>query len=141
MARRNARKASLSLKAVEAARPHGSEYTLWDGTLPHFGLRVYPSGRKSYIVQTRAHGRMRKITLGRFPELGLTEARRDAAAVLSRIWNAETLARVTLLPDPGPGGKLNTDLEGRDDKADEAAIFAGIQGTVGCPAVGAGCDA
>ena len=48
---------------------------------------------------------------------------------------------LTLLLDPGPGGKLNTDLEGRDDKADEAAIFAGIQGTVGCPAVGAGCDA
>ena len=50
-------------------------------------------------------------------------------------WNKQIL---TLLPDPGPGGKLNTDLEGRDDKADEAAIFAGIQGTVGCPAVGAG---
>ena len=32
---------------------------------------------------------------------------------------------LTLLPDPGPGGKLTTDLEGRDDKADEAAIFAG----------------
>ena len=46
-----------------------------------------------------------------------------------------------LLPDPGPGGKLNTDLGGRDDKADEAAIFAGIQGTVGCPVVAAGCDA
>ena len=30
---------------------------------------------------------------------------------------------MTLLPDPGPGGKLNTDLEGRDDKADEAAIL------------------
>lgn len=85
MARRKPRKASLSLKAVEAARPHGAEYTLWDGTLPHFGLRVHPSGRKSYIVQTRAHGRMRKITLGHFPELGLTEARRDAAAVLSRM--------------------------------------------------------
>ena len=38
---------------------------------------------------------------------------------------------LTLLPDPGPGGKLNTDLEGRDDKADEATIFAGIQETVG----------
>ena len=46
-----------------------------------------------------------------------------------------------LLPDPGPGAKLNAALEGRDDKADEAAIFAGIQGTVGCPAVAAGCDA
>ena len=32
-------------------------------------------------------------------------------------------------------------LEGRDDKADEAAIFAGIQGTVGYSAVAAGCDA
>ena len=52
-----------------------------------------------------------------------------------------TALTMTLLPDPGPGGKLNTDLEGRDDKAEEAAIFAGIQGTVGCPAVGAGCDA
>ena len=48
---------------------------------------------------------------------------------------------LTLLLDPGPGGKLNTDLEGQDDKADEAAVFAGIQGTVGCPAVGAWCDA
>ena len=46
-----------------------------------------------------------------------------------------------LLPDPGPGGKLNADLEGRDGKADEAAIFTGIQETVGCPAVGAGFDA
>ncbi len=26
-----------------------------------------------------------------------------------------------VLSDPGPGGKLNADLVGRDDKADEAA--------------------
>jgi hypothetical protein len=26
-----------------------------------------------------------------------------------------------LLPEAGPGGKLDTDLEGRDDEADEAA--------------------
>ena len=36
-----------------------------------------------------------------------------------------TNRRMTLLQDSGPGGKLN-DLEGRDDRADEAAIFAGI---------------
>ena len=53
----------------------------------------------------------------------------------------ELFLPLTLLPDPGPGGKLTTDLEGRDNKADEAAIFAGIQGTIGCPAVAAGCDA
>ncbi len=49
--------------------------------------------------------------------------------------------QLTLLPDPGPGGKLDPELEGRDDETDKAAIFAGIQGTVGCPAVGGGCDA
>ena len=37
-----------------------------------------------------------------------------------------TNRRMTLLQDSGPGGKLNTDLEGRDDRADGAAIFAGI---------------
>ena len=33
---------------------------------------------------------------------------------------------------------MSADLEGRDDKADEAAILAGIHGTDGCLAVGAG---
>ena len=30
---------------------------------------------------------------------------------------------LTLLPDPGPGGKLNTDLEGRDDKAENGGAI------------------
>ena len=34
------------------------------------------------------------------------------------------LGSLTLLPDPGPGGKLNADLEGRDDKADAPGRFA-----------------
>ena len=42
--------------------------------------------------------------------------------VLTKIAQYGTKGHLTLLPDPGPGGKLNTDLEGRDDKADEAAI-------------------
>ena len=32
------RRAGLSLKAVQTVRPQGSEYALWDGSLPHFGL-------------------------------------------------------------------------------------------------------
>ena len=46
-------------------------------------------GRQSFIVQTRAHGRMRKITLGRFPEMGIKQARREAAALLARLWGGE----------------------------------------------------
>ena len=35
---------------------------------------------------------MRKITLGRFPELGVKTARRDAARVLARLWSGEDVA-------------------------------------------------
>ena len=34
---------------------------------------------------------------------------------------AESMMVLTLLLDPGPGGKLNADLVGRDDKADKTA--------------------
>ena len=84
--RNRARTPRLSVAAIAAARPRSSEYTLWDGKLGSFGLRVHPSGAKSFIVQTRVRGRMRKFTIGRYPDTGLTEARQEAAAVLARIW-------------------------------------------------------
>jgi hypothetical protein len=49
--------------------------------------------------------------------------------------------RLTLLPNSGPVGKVPTDLEGCDDEADEAAVFAGVQGAGGCAPSGAGGDA
>ena len=85
-------KARLSLNAIIAARPGKAEYTLWDGALAHFGLRVHPSGARSFVVQTRVHGRMRKITLGRFPDMRITEARKEAATTLARIWVGGTVA-------------------------------------------------
>ena len=80
------RKPRLSHKTITAAKPKRSEYMLWDGTLSHFGLRVHPSGVRSFIVQTRVHGRMRKVTLGRFPEMSLARARREAASALALLW-------------------------------------------------------
>ena len=82
----------LGANAIAAAKPAAKEYTLWDGTLGHFGVRVHPSGVRSFIVQTRVRGRMRKITLGRFPEMGIGKARREAATVLARLWGGEAVA-------------------------------------------------
>ena len=87
-----ARKPRLSVATVAAARPRASEYTLWDGKLGSFGLRVHPSGAKSFIVQTRVRGRMRKFTIGRYPDTGLSEARQEAAAILARIWTGKEMA-------------------------------------------------
>ncbi len=85
------RHSRLTVNAIVAAKPGAKEYALWDSTLAHFGVRVHPSGIRSFIVQTRAQGRMRKITLGRFPEMGLEKARREAAAVLVRLWGGEAV--------------------------------------------------
>ena len=91
------------------------------------GHKIYgPQGTGALFVRHTLLDRMGRLIHGGGQQNGLRSG---------------TVPVLTLLPDPGPGGKLNTDLEGGDDKAEEAAIFAGIQGTVGCPAVGAGCDA
>ena len=87
-------------KAIAAARPRQTEYTLWDGALAHFGVRVHPSGVKSFIVQTRVRGRMRKLTLGRVPETSLVDARREAAAVMARVWTGEAVAPVRKVKPP-----------------------------------------
>lgn len=79
----------LSVKGIATAKPRGTEYTLWDTQLAHFGVRVQPSGVKSFIIETRVNERMRKITLGRFPELSLDAARREGAAVLARLSGGE----------------------------------------------------
>ena len=57
------RKPRLGPRAIAAAKRRAAEYTLWDGAITHFGVRVHPSGVKSFIVQARVAGRMRKLTL------------------------------------------------------------------------------
>lgn len=41
----------LTKRFVEAVEPQRKGHVVWDGELPGFGLRVYPSGKRSYIVQ------------------------------------------------------------------------------------------
>jgi len=50
----------------------------WDEDIQGFGLRVEPSGIKSYIVQYRQNGRSRRMTLGRLGVLTAEEARKLA---------------------------------------------------------------
>ena len=89
--RTKAKKHRLTRRAILAARPGEKEYMIWDGTLSHFGLRVQPTGARSFVVQVRVHGRMRKFTLGRFPDMGVARAKEEAAALLGRIWAGEVI--------------------------------------------------
>lgn len=95
----------ITKSAVDAAKPAASEYTLWDGELAGFGLRVMPSGRKSYIVKYRVGGgraaQQRKVTLGAHGVLTPVQAREKAKDILASARFGDDAGR-TLRPGGAP---------------------------------------
>ena len=62
----------LTIKSIKSYRYEGdgmSRDVRWDTNLPGFGLRIYPSGRKGFVISYRADGRKRMMTLGNFGTL------------------------------------------------------------------------
>ena len=70
----------LTKRAVDAlTAPDQGQTFLWDGELRGFGIRVIPSGLKSFILQYRnAEGRSRRIAIGRYGILTVDKARDQA---------------------------------------------------------------
>jgi integrase len=60
-----------------------SEAFAWDSELAGFGLRLQGQ-RRTYVVQYRANGRTRRVTLGPIERLTLTQAREAARRLLAR---------------------------------------------------------
>ncbi len=78
----------LTKRAVDAAQPTSRTYVVYDNTLPGFGLRVTPSGFKSFVVECRPNGGgrrspTRRMTLGSSSTLTPDQARRAAREILS----------------------------------------------------------
>lgn len=68
--------------ALTALAPGARRYTVFDVALPAFGLRVEPSGRKTFQLTYRHHGHLRAATLGRLGVVTLQEARDHARRML-----------------------------------------------------------
>ena len=75
----------LTPHLARESRSGDKDTILFDKSLPGFGLRIHPSGRKVYIVQARIEGRSRRIVIARHGEMELPEARRRARDILARI--------------------------------------------------------
>ena len=75
----------LTPRLVRESKSNGRDTILFDKALCGFGLRIHPSGRKVYIVQSRIEGRNRRIVIARHGEMELAEARRRARDMLARI--------------------------------------------------------
>ena len=68
-----------------AALPAGTDTVVWDGAPRGFRIRVYPSGRKVCIVQTRDRGQKAKqVKVAVYHIIPPQEARRRAALIIAR---------------------------------------------------------
>ena len=89
---------SLTTRSVDALAATGRDTMFWDADLPGFGVRVYRTGRKVYIVQARGPGGTRRAVVGGHGDIKPRAARREAAAMIDRIKRGEHPA----LPEPAP---------------------------------------
>jgi integrase len=98
----------LTAQTVADARPEQVERVEWDASLPGFGLRIQPTGRKTFIVKYRVGkgrgARQGKMSLGEPGRpLTVSEARTEAARIL---------AAAKLGNDPAEGRRV-TEAEAR----------------------------
>lgn len=77
--------AKLTKRIVDAAEAREKDYFVWDDDLPGFGLRVFASGKRSYLIQYRAAGRTRRYTIGLHGIWTPETARQEAKVQLGRV--------------------------------------------------------
>ena len=83
-------KTTLTKRTVEALKPDERPWIAWDDRLTGFGVRVQPSGAKTFIVNYRSGSGGRKapnkrVTLGRFGRITPDQARRMAQETLGKV--------------------------------------------------------
>lgn len=109
--------AKLTKRVVDAAEFREKDYVIWDDDLPGFGLRVFASGKCSYVIQYRSAGRSRRYTIGLHgvwtPEL----ARKEAKIQLGRVAQGDNPAEERQLDHKAITVKELCDLYLNDLKA------------------------
>ncbi len=81
--------AKLTKRTIDALQPRDKDYFEWDDELPGFGVRVWPTGRKTYVAQYRAGKQTRRFKIGVHGPLTVEEARKEAKAVLGDVARGE----------------------------------------------------
>src|ERR671910_3789084 len=79
-------RARLTKSVIDALPTPASELVYWDETLPGFGVKVTPTGRKVFIVLYRTGGagsKLRKYTIGPYGRVTLHQARVAAQKVFA----------------------------------------------------------
>lgn len=107
---------ALTTKTVEAAKPDPAKrYEIPDPALSGLYLVVQPSGSKSWALRYRFHGKPAKLTLGRWPLMGVADARGAATDALERLQSGS---------DPAAAKQIAKAPEDERDRDTVRALFA-----------------
>ena len=114
---------TLTEPAVEALEPGDRPWTAWDDRLTGFGVRVEPSGTKSFLVNYRTGGGGRKapnkrVVLGRHGDLTPARARRMARRLLDEVAAGER-ARERARPVPVLAEAFEDYMAANPDRAEK----------------------
>lgn len=79
----------LTKRTIDAAPVSDRDQFLWDSEVKGFGVRIWPSGRKTFVAKYRVgggrSGATRRFTIGTFGVLTVEEARIAARKVLGAV--------------------------------------------------------
>lgn len=75
----------ITKRVVDASEVRDKDYVIWDDELPGFGLRVFASGKRSYVIQYRTAGRSRRYTIGLHGVWTPETARQEAKVQFGRV--------------------------------------------------------
>src|SRR5256885_1443497 len=79
----------ITKRIVDGLKVQSSEFAVWDAQIPGFGVRVRPTGAKSYVIVYRAGaGRgapVRRYTIGSVGKLTPEAARGRAKTILGEV--------------------------------------------------------
>ena len=74
------KRARLTDTGIARLRPREREYAVWDTAVSGFGVRVRPTGGRSYVLLRREGGRTRRVSLGPVSARKIDEVRRECHA-------------------------------------------------------------
>lgn len=73
----------LTKKFIDAQTFNGAaKHIIWDDEIKGFGVRIYPTGKKSFVLDYRDNNRKNLMVIGSYSVLTLDQARKDARAKL-----------------------------------------------------------
>jgi hypothetical protein len=78
----------LTKKAINSLKYQGegqSQDIRWDDQIPGFGIRIYPTERKSFVLSYRSNGRKHIMSVGSYGVLTLEQARKKAKSLLGQV--------------------------------------------------------